>query len=67
MNVSRLDPLLLKFDDGGAALKLKYRGELFPVNPSGRAAARNVLDDFQEDPMTGDPKGIIMVALGDQS
>lgn len=38
-----LDPVLLDFSEGRRAQKAKYRGELFPVEPSQGAAGRTFL------------------------
>ncbi|MGH2749404.1 MAG: DUF6932 family protein [Actinomycetota bacterium] len=59
-----LDPILLIFDDGRAAQKAKYAGELFPdfeeLN-SGQLFS----EFFQTDKDTGGRKGIIAIDLED--
>ena len=58
----RLDPVLLDFANGRAAMKSKYFGELFPATA---LAAPGVLyrDFFMKD-RNGVPKGIININLG---
>lgn len=58
----RLDPVLLDFSNGRAAMKSKYLGELFPATA---AAAPSVLyrDFFMKD-RNGVPKGIVNIDLG---
>lgn len=58
----RLDPVLLDFSNGRAAMKSKYLGELFPATV---AAATGVLyrDFFMKD-RNGVPKGVVSIDLG---
>lgn len=58
----RLDPVLLDFSNGRAAMKSKYLGELFPATA---AAAPGVLyrDFFLKD-RNGVPKGVVNIDLG---
>ena len=58
----RLDPVLLDFSNGRAAMKSKYLGELFPATA---AAAPGVLyrDFFMKD-RSGVPKGVVNIDLG---
>jgi hypothetical protein len=60
-----LDSELLDFSDRRAAQKARYGGELFPVEASAEPAGTTFLDYFQRDRETGEPKGIIAIALGD--
>lgn len=57
-----LDPVLLDFSNGRAAMKSKYLGELFPASA---AAAPGVLyrDFFMKD-RNGVPKGVVQIDLG---
>jgi hypothetical protein len=57
-----LDPVLLDFTNGRAAMKSKYLGELFPA---GAMAAPGVLyrDFFMKD-RNGVPKGVVQIDLG---
>jgi hypothetical protein len=59
---NRLDPVLLDFSNGRAAMKSKYLGELFPATA---AAAPGVLyrDFFMKD-RNGVPKGVVNIDLG---
>jgi hypothetical protein len=58
----RLDPVLLDFSNGRAAMKTKYLGELFPAT---FLAAPGVLyrDFFMKD-RSGVPKGVVNIDLG---
>jgi hypothetical protein len=58
----RLDPVLLDFSNGRAAMKSKYLGEPFPATA---AAAPGVLyrDFFMKD-RNGVPKGVVQIDLG---
>ena len=58
----RLDPVLLDFSNGRAAMKAKYLGELFPATA---VAAPGVLyrDFFMRD-RNGVPKGVVQIDLG---
>ena len=58
---SLLDPVLLTFDNGRAAQKLKYLGELFPATYLAAAGGPAFVEFFQVDKSTGDPKGIVLV------
>ncbi|SEM70815.1 hypothetical protein [Bradyrhizobium sp. OK095] len=57
-----IDPVLLDFSNGRAAMKTKYLGELFPASA---AAAPGVLyrDFFMKD-RNGIPKGVVNIGLG---
>jgi len=58
----QLDPVLLDFSNGRAAMKSKYLGELFPATA---AAAPGLLyrDFFMKD-RNGVPKGVVQIHLG---
>lgn len=59
---TQLDPVLLDFSNGRAAMKSKYLGELFPATA---AAAPGILyrDFFMKD-RNGVPKGVVQIDLG---
>ena len=59
---SLLDPVLLDFSNGRAAMKSKYCGELFPATA---IAAPGILyrDFFMKD-RNGVPKGVVQIDLG---
>lgn len=57
-----LDPVLLDFSRGRAAMKAKYGGELFPA--SAKAAAGIVYRDFFQRDRNGVPKGVLQINLG---
>ena len=57
-----LDPILLTFDPGRLAQKLKFRGELFPASAVAEPVTRQTyLDFFQTDKSTGRAKGIVLI------
>ena len=61
VDLEKLDPVLQDFSNGRKAQKAKYSGEFLPstsTNPSG-----TMLDFFQQDKESGDPKGIISINL----
>lgn len=60
---TKLDPVLLSFQNGRAAQKAKYRGELFLTNLAADRTGRTFLDFFQVDKGTGLPKGIVALEL----
>jgi hypothetical protein len=58
----RLDPVLLDFSNGRAAMKSKYLGELFPA--TAMAAPGVLYRDFFTKDRNGVPKGIVNIDLG---
>lgn len=64
VNPDLLDPILLKFDDGRAAQRTKYLGELFPAQIREGGSWRTFLEFFQLDKETGNSKGIVAIDLG---
>ena len=60
-----LDPVLLTFDNGRAAQKAKYMGELFPASHIADDDGFSFLDFFQTDRETGRRKGIVAIDLGE--
>lgn len=58
-----LDPVLLIFDEGRAAQKAKYLGELFPAQLGESGSGGSFLEFFQVDKETGNPKGIVALDL----
>lgn len=58
-----IDPILLKFDDGRKAMKIKYKGDLFPAQLKESLSGQTFLDFFQNDKNTGKPKGIVKLNL----
>lgn len=61
---SRVDPVLLTFNDGRAAQKAKFGGELFPATLKEGKSKRVFLDFFQTNKVTGGQKGIVALDLG---
>src|SRR5262249_2622372 len=58
-----IDPVLLKFDDGRMAQKLKYGGELFPAQLPNGLSGKTFMEFFQTDKQTGNAKGIVALDL----
>lgn len=57
----RLDPVLLDFSNGRAAMKSKYLGELFPA--TFEAAPGVLYRDFFTKDRDGVPKGVVKIDL----
>ena len=64
VDLDRLDPVLLTFDGGRAAQKIKYKGELFPASAVAGLGEGVFVDFFQTDKDTGARKGIVALDLG---
>ena len=61
---SLLDPILLTFDNGRAAQKIKFGGELFPAGFVADPTSGSIfIDFFQIHKDTGAAKGIIAIDL----
>lgn len=60
----RLDPIFFDFDDGRAAQKARFFGELFPAQLPEGWSGKTFLEFFQTDKDTGNPKGIVGFDLG---
>jgi hypothetical protein len=58
-----LDPIFLEFDNGRAAQKARFGGELFPAQFPADWSGTTYLQFFQTDRDTGAPKGIIGIDL----
>ena len=58
-----LDPVLLKLDDGRAAQKAKFYGELFPAGVVEAETGLSFLDFFQVSKETGEAKGIVAIDI----
>jgi hypothetical protein len=63
VDLDLLDPVLTTFDNGRAAQKAKYYGELFPAEANADAAGKVFLEFFQIDMETGKAKGIVKLDL----
>ena len=59
---SRLDPVLLTFDNRRAAQRAKYGGEFFPAEATATPEGLRYLDFFQINKQ-GEPKGIVALDL----
>lgn len=64
VDLDKLDSVLRTFDEGRAAQKAKYGGELFPSVSFAGCKGPTFLDFFQTDRDTGAPKGIVALDLG---
>jgi hypothetical protein len=61
---SRLDPVLLTFDQNRLAQKIKYYGEMFPAQfIADRISGKTYMEFFQIVKETGEAKGIISLDL----
>lgn len=60
---TRLDPVLLTFDNGRRAMNAKYLGDLFPAEIPEVASGKLFVDFFQIDRDTGAAKGIVLIDL----
>lgn len=58
-----LDPVLLTFANARAEQKARFGGELFPAEASADPHGTRFLDYFQQDKLTGEPKGIVSLDL----
>jgi len=63
VDVARIDPVLLRFDNGRVAQKIKFGGELFPAQLPEGLSGLTFLEFFQVDKESGDPKGIVALDL----
>lgn len=63
----RAAPLLWDDRPGRPHQKAQFGGDLFPVRMAGQPQDRRILDDFQRDKLTGEPKGILDLNLDTMS
>jgi hypothetical protein len=63
VDVTKLDPVLLDFENSRAAQKARFLGELFPAQLSEGLSGRTFLEFFQIDRNTGTQKGIVVIDL----
>ena len=62
--VDRLDPILLKHDDGRRAMRTKYLGDLFPWTAlASSSATGSIYRQFFQKDRDGVPKGIVEIQL----
>src|ERR1035438_9362546 len=64
VDIDKLDPVFWDFSRGRAAQKLRFLGELFPVQLPEGATGRAFVEFFQVNKLTGEPKGILAIRLG---
>lgn len=60
---ARLDPILLKHDDGRRAMRAKYLGDMFPWTALASSATGSIYRQFFQKDRDGNPKGIIEINL----
>jgi hypothetical protein len=60
---ARLDPILIKHDDGRKAMRAKYLGDMFPWSAIASRASGSVYREFFLKDRAGRPKGIIELQL----
>jgi hypothetical protein len=63
VDLSKLDPVFLKFENGRAAQKAAFKGEFFPSSLICADVGQTFVEFFQLDRFTGDKKGIISISL----
>lgn len=61
--VKRLDPVLIKHDDGRHAMRAKYLGDMFPWTDRASASGDSVYRQFFQTDRNGQPKGIVEIQL----
>lgn len=59
----RLDPILLKHDDGRRAMRAKYLGDMFPWTAVASSVTGSLYRQFFQKDRDGNPKGIVEVHL----
>lgn len=59
----RLDPILLKHDDGRRAMRTKYLGDMFPWTALASSATGSIYRQFFQKDRDGNPKGVIEIKL----
>ena len=59
---AKLDPVFLNFDNKRQAMKDKFGGEFFPTSTP-NTATQSILQFFQIERFTGQPKGILLIVL----
>jgi hypothetical protein len=62
VDASRLDPVLLDFENGRAAQKARFGGELFLAETGADELGTTFVRFFQQD-RSGEPKGIVAINL----
>jgi hypothetical protein len=60
-----VDPILLDVSKSRERQKLKFMGEMLPAYNLANSSGRIILDFFQTDRQTGQPKGIVAINLKD--
>jgi hypothetical protein len=62
-NLAVLDRVLLDFSEDRKAQKARFGGELFPADMATEPAGTHILDFFQRDRVSVQPKGIVEIDL----
>jgi len=63
VDIAKLDPVFLLFENGRAAQKAAFKGEFFPSSMMCKDVGQTFVDFFQLDRFTGKQKGIISIPL----
>jgi hypothetical protein len=63
VDVNRLDPVFLDFDNGRSNQKAAFKGEFFPSSMTCADVGSSFVEFFQRDRFTGNRKGIISISL----
>jgi hypothetical protein len=63
VNLAVLDRVLLDFSEDRKAQKARFGGELFPADMATEPAGTHILDFFQRDRVSVQPKGIVEIDL----
>ncbi len=63
VDASRLDPILIKHDDGRRAMRAKYLGDLFPWSAVATGVPGPIYRDFFQQDRDGHRKGIVEIQL----
>lgn len=59
----RLDPVLIKHDDGRRAMRAKYLGDMFPWTARASSVTGSLYRQFFQRDRDGNPKGIVEIKL----
>ena len=59
----RLDPILIKHDDGRRAMRAKYSGDIFPWTALATGGGGPIYREFFQKDRDGNPKGIVEILL----
>jgi hypothetical protein len=63
VSAKRLDPILIKHDDGRRAMRAKYLGDIFPWTALASSTTGSIYQQFFQKDRDGTPKGIVEISL----